>query len=150
MDCDKCKKPLGKCKCPDIEERCDCENPDWSTSHDGVSLEEALGQPTLVDHLPKASHFRTVSSEKEFLEVDQKLKNKGVVVDDLSQAPPEVRETVERLNKLGIGVRVYRGTENELSPLLKGLNNPEEIKSDATEFDKMHYEAFTKAGGKLS
>ncbi len=73
MDCNKCGKSLRNCKCPDIDERmadlidnpnfiykmcsrcgkhyerCSCDKPNWTTSHTGVSLEEALDLPTLED-----------------------------------------------------------------------------------------------------
>lgn len=75
MDCAKCGKSLKDCKCPDIDkrmadlrnnpyyiykmcekcgkhhERCQCGDPKWITSHDGLSLEEVLGKPTLADIL---------------------------------------------------------------------------------------------------
>jgi|WetSurSiteA1Bulk_404760.scaffolds.fasta_scaffold371450_2 hypothetical protein len=62
MFCGKCNKNFSECICPDIDERvaslkndpyfmykmcricgkhwerCKCENPDWTTSHDGVEL----------------------------------------------------------------------------------------------------------------
>jgi len=63
MWCGKCNNDLSECTCPDIDEwlaslnnsphfiykkcricnkhysRCKCENPDWTSSHDGVELE---------------------------------------------------------------------------------------------------------------
>jgi len=62
----KCQKDLSECICEDIDkkfenlkndpnfifkmcrlcgkhyQRCRCENPDWTTSHDGVELEDVL------------------------------------------------------------------------------------------------------------
>lgn len=62
----KCQKDLSECFCEDIDkkfenlkndpnfifkmcrlcgkhyQRCRCENPDWTTSHDGVELEDVL------------------------------------------------------------------------------------------------------------
>lgn len=75
MVCNQCGNLLESCTCPDIDERlaslrnaphfiykmclkckkhyarCRCEDPKWGTSHDGVSLEDALNRPTLADHI---------------------------------------------------------------------------------------------------
>lgn len=75
MECGKCRCTLDKCTCPDIDERmaslrnsphfiykmclkcqkhylrCGCEDPEWGTSHDGVTLEDVLNRPTLADHI---------------------------------------------------------------------------------------------------
>jgi len=66
MFCGKCKSQISECTCDDIDERmavlnnnphfiykkcrtcekhyqrCKCENPDWTTSHDGVELEDVV------------------------------------------------------------------------------------------------------------
>lgn len=75
LTCAKCGKPLNLCGCNDIDERmrdlknnpsvlfkmclkcdkhylrCGCEDPEWGTSHDGLSLEDAMNKPTLADFI---------------------------------------------------------------------------------------------------
>jgi hypothetical protein len=135
-------------KCDKHYERCNCEEPKWGTSHDGVSIEEAMGTPTLADDLPP--RIQAVSSKEEFAQVDQKMKESCAVVEDLRYAPAEVREKVERLRALGIEVKVYKGTDAQLAPLLSEIKSTEEFRVDADEVDKLHYEAYTKSGGKLN
>jgi len=74
MFCAKCHNDLSECTCPDLEERlaklknsphfmykmcrkcglhyqlCKCEEPDWTTSHDKVELDDIKGK-TLKEHL---------------------------------------------------------------------------------------------------
>jgi len=137
--------------CEKHYERCNCKEPKWGTSHDDVSLEEAKGAPTLADRqIEQRSHIREAQSREEFNQMDQKLTKAGAIVDDIANAPPEVQESVRRLNEAGIGVKVYRGTEAQLGPLLSCSKPMGNYKSEANEIDKIHYEAYTKSGGKLN
>lgn len=165
MNCSKCKKPIGECECPDIDERmaelrnnpnfiykmckicgkhyerCKCENPVWITSHDGVSLEDALKQPTLADKISnktnQASAKRAIPAE----EIEAELRNLfGRKLNKVSgnttakEAPPELKEAFDVLEKAGIKVCILK---------------PEFI-TEASKMDILSFEAYKKMGGKLN
>lgn len=75
MECGKCRKSIGDCTCPDMDERmkslrnnpryvykmcekcgrhferCDCEHPVWVSSNPDMPLPELMNAPTVRDVL---------------------------------------------------------------------------------------------------
>jgi len=167
MDCNKCKKPLRDCDCPDIDkrmtdlrnnpnfiykmcsicerhyERCDCEEPVWVTSHDGVSLEEAVAQPTLGDRMRENQD----KSDEVGAEM-AKLFHQGMNGELPEDAPEELKMALELLGKVGIKVHVLKGDPKEL---LGGEGQYRKmVKEQGIVNDLLQFDAFQKSGGKLN
>ena len=128
MNCDKCKKLIKDCKCPDIDEkldslrnnphyiykmcdickrhhdRCKCKDPIWVTSHDDILIEDLLN-------------------------------NDGS--EELSIAQKEIKEAINTLRSHGIDIIVYKG-------------NQDNLKIGASERDCTHYNKYIELGGKLN
>ena len=160
MDCNKCKKSLKDCECPDIDERmadlrnnpnfiykmcatcgkhyerCKCEVPNWTTSHDGVSLEDALNQPTLGDKMVQRAK----------VEVDEsmgKLLHKSLTEGLPDDAPEELKMAVGLLKRLGIEVHVLKGDPREIQRKIQD-------DSATSLLEQLDLEAYMKHGGKLN
>ena len=155
MDCNKCGKNLRDCDCPDIDERmadlidnpnfiykmcsicnkhherCNCKNPRWTTSHTGVSLEEAMNAPTLEDKMNGRS---LGEPSREIMETFHRALTEGVPED----APEELKLAVELLKKLGIEVHILAG-------------RPNQVQGEANQADLLHFgQSWLNHCGKLN
>lgn len=164
MDCNKCKKNLRDCDCSDIDkrmtdlrnnpnfiykmcaicekhyERCECENPVWTTSHDGVSLEETLSQPTLGDKMREAKNPK--ANVAKLFKQTLTEGGKAIPEDMPEDMPEELKIALDHLTKLGVKIQVLKGDPKLLNQTTEEQN--------ASVLDVMDFKAYQESGGKIN